>query len=76
VAKCYEKQKITSSWFYHCHPYFWRFRLKALGDKEILWFIMYGTIVTTANCYWKERFFLTWAMFLKVEKWERNNLSR
>jgi hypothetical protein len=22
VAKCYEKQKITSSWFYHCHPYF------------------------------------------------------
>jgi hypothetical protein len=21
VAKSYEKQKITSSWFYHCHPY-------------------------------------------------------
>jgi len=23
VAKSYEKQKITSSWFYQCHPYFW-----------------------------------------------------
>jgi len=20
VAKSYEKQKINSSWFYHCHP--------------------------------------------------------
>jgi hypothetical protein len=20
VAKSYKKQKITSSWFYHCHP--------------------------------------------------------
>jgi hypothetical protein len=21
VVKSYKKQKITSSWFYHCHPY-------------------------------------------------------